>query len=95
MLNKISDSDSDSYTIRRVALKAPPPLRVFAFTHLILELHYCALVSFPKISLTPCGEIIFLIEGQDLGVMGVSKFKVDMIFIIFHEFNMMLEIVDS
>ena len=30
------------------ALKAPPPLRLFALTHLILELHYCALVTFPK-----------------------------------------------
>ena len=30
------------------ALKAPPPLRFFALTHLILELHYCALVTFPK-----------------------------------------------
>ena len=29
------------------ALKAPP-LRFFALTHLILELHYCALVTFPK-----------------------------------------------
>ena len=29
------------------ALK-PPPLRFFALTHLILELHYCALVTFPK-----------------------------------------------
>ena len=31
------------------ALKAPPPLLgFFALTHLILELHYCALVTFPK-----------------------------------------------
>ena len=30
------------------ALKAPPPLRFFTLTHLILELHYCALVTFPK-----------------------------------------------
>ena len=29
------------------ALKAPH-LRFFALTHLILELHYCALVTFPK-----------------------------------------------
>ena len=29
------------------ALK-PPPLRFFALTHLILELHYCALETFPK-----------------------------------------------
>ena len=28
-------------------LKAPP-LRFFALTHLIFELHYCALVTFPK-----------------------------------------------
>ena len=28
------------------ALKAP--LRLFALTHLILELHYCALGTFPK-----------------------------------------------
>ena len=25
-----------------------PPLRFFALTHLILELHYCALETFPK-----------------------------------------------
>ena len=30
------------------ALKAPPPLRFFALTQLILALHYCALVTFPK-----------------------------------------------
>ena len=29
------------------ALKAPL-LRIFAPTHLILELHYCAFVTFPK-----------------------------------------------
>ena len=28
--------------------KSPPPLRFFALTHLVLELHYCALVTFPK-----------------------------------------------
>ena len=26
----------------------PPPLRFFALTHLILELYYCALVTFSK-----------------------------------------------
>ena len=36
-----------------------------------------------------------LIGGHDLAVRGVSKYKVDMIFIIFREFNTMLEIVDS
>ena len=37
----------------------------------------------------------FFIGGHDLAVRGVSKYKVDMIFIIFREFNTMLEIVDS
>ena len=49
----------------------------------------------PKDSLTPCGEKFFWMEGHDLAVRGVSKYKVDMIFIIFREFNTMLEIVDS
>ena len=84
-----------SYTIRGGGFKSPPPLRFFALTHLILELHYCALVTFPKNSLTPCVEKNFLIGGLDLAVRGVSKYKVDMIFIIFREFNTMLEIVDS
>ena len=75
--------------------KSPPPLRFFALTHLILELHYCALVTFQKNSLTPCGENIFLIGVHDLAVRGVSKYKVDMIFVIFREFNTMSEIVDS
>ena len=71
-------------------LKAPPPLGSFVLTHLILELHYCALGTFPKNSLTPCGVKEFLIGGQHLAAMGVSKFKVDMIFIVFREFNIML-----
>ena len=50
---------------------------------------------FSKNSLTPYREIKFLIGGHDLAVRGVSKYKVDMIFIIFREFNTMLEIVDS
>ena len=75
------------------ALKAPPP--IFALTHLILELHYCALVTFPKNSLTPCGDKKFLMGGHNLAVRGVSKYKVDRIFIIFREFNTTLEIVDS
>ena len=33
-----------------------------------------------------------LIGGHDLAVRGVSKYKVDMIFIIFREFSTMLEI---
>ena len=50
---------------------------------------------FPKNSLTPCDKEIFLIGGHDLAQRGVSKYKVDMIFIFFREFNTMLEIVDS
>ena len=37
----------------------------------------------------------FLIGGHDLAVRGVSKYIVDKIFVIFREFNTMLEIVDS
>ena len=50
---------------------------------------------FPKNSLTPCGNFFFFIRGHDLAARGVSKYEVDMIFIIFREFNTMLEIVDS
>ena len=75
------------------ALKAP--LRFFALTHLILELQYCALVTFPKNRLTPCGEKNILIGGHHLAVRWVSKYKVDMIFVIFRELNTMLEIADS
>ena len=46
--------------------KTLPPLRFFALTHLILELHYCALVTFSKISLTQCVEKNFLMGGHDL-----------------------------
>ena len=45
----------------------------------------------PKNSLTPCGENNFDWGGHDLAVRGVSKYKVDMIFIIFREFNLNLE----
>ena len=48
---------------------------------------------FPQNSLTPCGEK--LIGGHDLAVRGVSKYKVDMIFIFFCEFSTMLEIIDT
>ena len=42
-------------------------LRVFALTHLILELHYCSLVIFlKKNSFTRYDETNFLIGSQDL-----------------------------
>ena len=50
---------------------------------------------FPKNSLTPFGEKRNFIGDHDLAVRWVSKYKVDMIFIIFREFNTILEIVDS
>ena len=75
------------------ALNAPL-LRFFALTHLIFELHYCALGTFPRNSLTPCGKKL-LIGGHDLALRRVSKYKVHMIFIIFREFNTMLKIVDA
>ena len=77
------------------AIKAPPPHRFFALTHLILELHYCALGTFHKNSFNTVMRKIFLIGDHDMAVRWVSKYKVDIIFIIFREFNTMLEIVDS
>ena len=75
------------------ALNSPPPLpHFFAFTHLILELHYCALGTF---AFNTVWQKKVLIGGHDLAVRGVSKYKVDMIFNFFLEFNTMLEIVDS
>ena len=50
---------------------------------------------FPKNSLTSCGEKKILIGFHDLAVRGVSKYKVDVIFIIFREFNTTWEILDS
>ena len=73
----------------------PPPIFCSHAFNFGAALLWCALVTFPKNSFTPCGEKIFLIGGHDLSVRGVSKYKVDMIFIIFREFNTMLEIVDS
>ena len=62
------------YTIRGAGLR-----------NLILELCYCAFVTFPKKnSFTPCGER-HLISGQ--GLAGLV--------IIFGEFNITLEIVES
>ena len=82
-------------TLYDPALKAPPPPifcpHAFNFGTTLL----CVGDVSPKKSLTPCGKTNFLIVGYDLAVTGVSKYKVDMIFIIFREFNTMLEIVDS
>ena len=77
-------------------LKAPPPPPIFcphAFNFVATLL--CVREYSQKNNLTPCGEKKILIGGHDLAVRGVSKYKVDMIFIIFREFNTMLEIVDS
>ena len=76
------------------ALKAPPQYfcpHAFNFGATLL----CVGDFSPKNNLTPCGENFFLIGGHDLAVRRVSKYKVDMIFIFFREFNTMLEIVDS
>ena len=63
------------------ALKAPPPLRFYALTPLILKLHYCALVTFLKKLFNTVWRKKFD-WGHDLAVRGVSKYQVDMIFII-------------
>ena len=67
----------------------PPPIfcpHAFNFGATLL----CVGEFSPKNSLTPGGKKKFLIGGHDLAVRGVSMYKVDMIFIIFREFNMML-----
>ena len=46
-------------------------------------------------SLTACGKFLFDWGGDDLAVRGVSKYIVNMIFIILCEFITMLEIIDS
>ena len=76
-------------------LLMPPSLRNFALTHLILELHYCALGTFPKKIVLHRVAKKSLIGAQGLAVMGVLKYKFDVIFIIFCEFSIILEIVDS
>ena len=82
-------------TRSRGALKAPlPPIfcpHAFNFGATLL----CVGDFSPKIFFTAYGEKKILIGGHDLAVRGVSKYKIDMIFIIFREFNTMLEIVDS
>ena len=76
--------------------KSPPPPLIFCQHAFNFGATILCVVDFsPKNSLTLCGENFFLIGGHDLGVRGVSKYKVDMIFVIFREFNTMLEIVDS
>ena len=88
-------SFNPAYTIRGGALKAPPPEffcpHAFNFGATLL----CVGDFSQKNSLTPCDEKKNLIGGHDLAVRGVSKYKFDMIFIFFREFNTMLEIVDS
>ena len=79
------------------ALKAPPPpppifcSHAFNFGAALL----CVGDFSPKISQNTVWRKTILIGGHDLAVRGVSKYKVDMIFVIFCEFNTMLEIVDS
>ena len=57
----------------------------------------CTLVAFPKNSFTPTAGIK-LFGSQHLAIKGgggvVSKFKDDGIFVIFREFNILLEITD-
>ena len=63
--------------------------------HIILKLHYWALGNFPqKIALHRVENVIF-IEGQGLALSWVSKYKADVTFIIFRDFDIILEIVDS
>ena len=62
------------------ALKAPPPIfcsHTFNFGAALL----CVGDFSQKNSLTPCGENFLFIGSHDLAVRGLSKYKVDMIFV--------------
>ena len=79
-----------------ITLTPPPPPSDFLLSRISFWRYIIVRWGlFPKNSLTPCGEKKFLIGSQDLAVRGVLKYKVDMNFIIFREFNTMLEIVNS
>ena len=78
------------------SFKSPPPPQIFcpyAFNFGAILL--CVGDFSPKNSFNTVWQKKILIRGHDLAVRGVSKYKVDMIFVIFREFNMRLEIVDS
>ena len=69
-----------------MALKAPPPTPNFCPQAFNFGATLLCVGDFSK-------KIVWqkkLIGDQDLAERGLSKFKVDMIFIIFREFNMML-----
>ena len=51
------------------------PLRNFALTHLILELLFCALMTFPKNRFTSYGKENFFIGGQGLVVRGSQSLQ--------------------
>ena len=83
------------YDLGGGALKAlPPPGPIFCPHAFNFGATLLYIGDFSQKNLTSCGRYK-LIGGHNLAVRRVSKYKVDMIFIIFHEFNTMLEIVDS
>ena len=71
-------------------------LQIMLWHQSLKSIHYRTLCIFQnKKNPTDLRVMKFLIGGHDLAVRGVSKYKVDMNFIIFREFNTMLEMVDS
>ena len=87
-----------SYTMAGGGGVCKSRFRNFGFTHLILEPYIiCALCVgdfFQKIVLH-CDAKKNLIGDQDLAVKQFSKFKVDLIFILFCDFNIALVAVTS
>ena len=60
---------------------------------LILELDiFCALGTFQKKKFYTVWQNFFYWGSRFIAIKGASKFKVDVIFVIFHEVNIMLEI---
>ena len=76
------------------ALKAPP-LPIFCSHAFNFGTALLCVGDFSQ-KVTPCDEKNFLIGDHDFAVRpGVSKYKVDMIFVIIREFKTMLETVES
>ena len=97
----VDSHNTTMYTsLNHIRLKAPPPppptpSNFWAHAFNFGATLFCVGDISQKYSFKPCGKKEILIVGQDLAVRGASKCKVDVIFIIFREFNIiMLDIID-
>ena len=75
------------------ALKASPPKNVWPYVFNFGATLLCVGDSSQIIDLHRVSKFFFWMGGPNLAVNAVSKFKVDVLFIILREFNYILEIV--